>query len=402
MSAPNYQASNDDTIVPNKSGFAATNDGHGSGSGSNDDDLHRYVTDDVPRKAKMGIADGAGAPPRQARGDGILIVQPLKKNDMQPSYAQDLGSNTIEHGVYGTMMNTLGACIGAVGAIPCCPLPSPFRSVQQGSVGLISRFGQFYKSVDPGLVQVNVCSEEIKIVDVKIQLSPVPRQTVQTKDNVSVDVDSVICWHVISPYRAAFGINDVRLALVERAQTTLRQVVGGRVLQSVISDREGLAQEVAEIIEATAEKWGVAIESILLKDINFSIELQQSLSSAATQKRIGESKVIAARAEVDAAKLMRQAADILASPAAMQIRQLDALQNMSRSAASKVIFVPMNLGTMGGSSSGLDPVMNQIAADGNHAEGSSSGYQVQQRGQQGQEGNNMALNAGMISSMSQL
>ena len=68
---------------------------------------------------------------------------------------------------------------------------------------------------------------------------------------------------VISPYRAAFGINDVRLALVERArkfcttypraqadisETTLRQVVGGRVLQSVISDREGLAQEVAEIV----------------------------------------------------------------------------------------------------------------------------------------------------------
>ena len=54
----------------------------------------------------------------------------------------------------------------------------------------------------------------------------------------------------------------------------------------------------------------MAIESILLKDINFSVELQQSLSSAATQKRIGESKVIAARAEVDAAKLMRQAADV--------------------------------------------------------------------------------------------
>lgn len=110
----------------------------------------------------------------------------------------------------------------------------------------------------------------------------------------------------MSPYRAAFGINNLAGALVERAQTTLRQVVGGRVLQSVISDREGLAQEVAEIIETTAEKWGVSIESILLKDINFSAELQQSLSSAATQKRIGESKVIAARAEVDAAKLMRQ------------------------------------------------------------------------------------------------
>ena len=73
-----------------------------------------------------------------------------------------------------------------------------------------------------------------------------------------------------------------------------------------------------------ADKWGVAIEGILIKDIIFSAEVSASLSSAAQQKRIGESKVIAARAEVDAARLMRQAADILASPAAMQIRQLEA------------------------------------------------------------------------------
>jgi len=47
-----------------------------------------------------------------------------------------------------------------------------------GSVGLVSRFGQFYKSVDPGLVQVNVCTESLKIVDVKIQISPIGKQTV--------------------------------------------------------------------------------------------------------------------------------------------------------------------------------------------------------------------------------
>lgn len=84
---------------------------------------------------------------------------------------------------------------------------------------------------------------------------------------------------------------------------------------------------------------------ILIKDIIFSPEVSASLSSAAQQKRIGESKVIAARAEVDSAKLMRQAADILASPAAMQIRQLEALQQMAKSANSKVIFVPMQLQT---------------------------------------------------------
>ena len=136
--------------------------------------------------------------------------------------------------------------------------------------------------------------------------------------------DSVIYFQICNPYRAAFGITDLRQALIERAQTTLRHVVGARAVQSVVTEREAIAFEIAEIVGDIADKWGVAIEGILIKDIIFSHEVSASLSSAAQQKRIGESKVIAARAEVDSARLMRQAADILASPAAMQIRQLEA------------------------------------------------------------------------------
>lgn len=110
-----------------------------------------------------------------------------------------------------------------------------------------------------------------------------------------------------------------------------------------MTEREAIAFEIAEIVGDVADKWGVSIEGILIKDIIFSPEVSASLSSAAQQKRIGESKVIAARAEVDAARLMRQAADILASPAAMQIRQLEALQAMAKTASTKVVFVPMQL-----------------------------------------------------------
>lgn len=110
-----------------------------------------------------------------------------------------------------------------------------------------------------------------------------------------------------------------------------------------MTEREAIAFEIAEIVGDVADKWGVSIEGILVKDIIFSPDVAASLSSAAQQKRIGESKVIAARAEVDAARLMRQAADILASPAAMQIRQLEALQVMAKTASSKVVFVPMQL-----------------------------------------------------------
>lgn len=56
-----------------------------------------------------------------------------------------------------------------------------------GSVGLVSRFGQFYKSVDPGLVQVNICTESLKVVDVKIQISPIGRQTVMYVLTVLLD-----------------------------------------------------------------------------------------------------------------------------------------------------------------------------------------------------------------------
>lgn len=94
----------------------------------------------------------------------------------------------VVHGVYGSLLNVLGDCVGCIGAFPCCPFPNPFRNVNQGSVGLVSRFGQFYKSVDPGLVKVNVCTESLRVVDVKIQISPIGRQTVITRDNVNVEM----------------------------------------------------------------------------------------------------------------------------------------------------------------------------------------------------------------------
>jgi erythrocyte band 7 integral membrane protein len=159
-------------------------------------------------------------------------------------------------------------------------------------------------------------------------------------DNVNLQLTSVIYYHITSPHKAAFGISNIRQALIERTQTTLRHVIGARVLQDVIERREEIAQSIREIIEETATGWGAAVESMLVKDIIFSQDLQDSLSMAAQSKRTGEAKVISARAEVESAKLMRQAADILSSAPAMQIRYLEAMQQMAKSANSKVIFMP--------------------------------------------------------------
>jgi len=275
---------------------------------------------------------------------GVIKVQPPRREDLQPSYAQTLqgdNDNEATHGWYGAMINNLGSCIGFCGSIPCCIVcPNPYKPVSQGNVGLVTKFGRFTRAVDPGLVKVNPLSERLIQVDVKIQIVEVPRQVCMTKDNVTLNLTSVIYYHITSPHKAAFGISNVRQALIERTQTTLRHVVGARVLQDVIERREEVAQSIGEIIEDVAGGWGVAVESMLVKDIIFSNDLQDSLSMAAQAKRIGESKVIAARAEVESAKLMRQAADILSSAPAMQIRYLEAMQAMAKTANSKVIFLP--------------------------------------------------------------
>ncbi len=208
-----------------------------------------------------------------------------------------------------------------------------------------------------------------------------------TKDNVTLHLTSVIYYHITSPHKAAFGISNIRQALMERTQTTLRHVVGARVLQDVIERREEIAQSIGEIIEDVASGWGVQVESMLVKDIIFSNELQDSLSMAAQAKRIGESKVIAARAEVESAKLMRQAADILSSAPAMQIRYLEAMQAMAKTANSKIIFLPGS-GTMS-----TQMLQAESAGEGPSSQGGQKGQTFMG---EGSDGFQQAMNARVI------
>ena len=293
------------------------------------------------------------------------------------------------------MINSLGNCVGALGAIPCCIVcPNPYKPVAQGNVGLVTKFGRFARAVDPGLVKINPLSESLIQVDVKIQIVEVPRQVCMTKDNVNLTLTSVIYYHITSPHKAAFGISNIRQALVERTQTTLRHVIGARVLQDVIERREEIAQSIREIIEEIAAGWGAAVESMLVKDIIFSQELQDSLSMAAQSKRTGEAKVISARAEVESAKLMRQAADILSSAPAMQIRYLEAMQSMAKTANSKVIFLPAQNQT----------VQSQLAMADKVGEGPSSYQDYGEQGGVNEFGGNTqgfqnAVNARVVENM---
>jgi hypothetical protein len=116
--------------------------------------------------------NGAGSSRHVDEGP-LVKVQPPRREDLQPSYARVIkpDDGDAEHDWYEAMINSLGSCIGTLGAFPCCIVcPNPYKPVSQGNVGLVTKFGRFERAVDPGLVRVNPLSENLIQVDVKIQI----------------------------------------------------------------------------------------------------------------------------------------------------------------------------------------------------------------------------------------
>ena len=83
----------------------------------------------------------------------------------------------------------------------------------------------------------------------RIQIEDIPAQTIMTKDNVSVIIDSVLYWHAVDPYVAAFTVSNLKKALVERTMTTLRLITGSRSVQECVEHRESMAQEVEGLLQ---------------------------------------------------------------------------------------------------------------------------------------------------------
>lgn len=154
-----------------------------------------------------------------------------------------------------------------------------------------------------------------------------------------------------------FKVDDIRQSIIELAYTTLRNVIGSNTLKNLLSNRSEIAVSVKEIVDESVHRWGVSVDRIQIKDIKVPKDTMTSLSSATTSEREGEAKIISARAEVESAKLMREASDLLNTKAAMQIRALETYRNMASSVSqgTKVIFVPIDLN--GGSNVSKNPIL---------------------------------------------
>ena len=173
----------------------------------------------------------------------------------------------------------------------------------------------------------------------------VPPQDVITRDNVTARVDAVVYFRVVDPNCAVVQVESFLKATSQIAQTTLRSVLGKADLDTLLSEREELNEELQKIIDEQTEPWGVKVTTVEIKDVGIPQAMQHAMARQAQAERERRAKVINAEGEFQAAARLSQAADVISqNPTTLQLRYLQTLSEIGVNQNTTVVFpLPMDL-----------------------------------------------------------
>jgi regulator of protease activity HflC (stomatin/prohibitin superfamily) len=222
---------------------------------------------------------------------------------------------------------------------------SAVRIVNEYERGVIFRLGRIQgPAKGPGLFFLVPIRDKMLKVDLRTVSMNVPPQEVITRDNVPARVDAVIYFRVVDPNRSVVEVENYVLATSQISQTTLRSVLGQKDLDDLLTDREAINEELQAIIDDHTEPWGVKVSAVEVKDVEIPQQMQRAMARQAESERERRAKIIAAEGEYQASQRLRQAADRLESPTALQLRLFQTLTEISSENSSTVILpVPMDL-----------------------------------------------------------
>ncbi|CAK89406.1 unnamed protein product (macronuclear) [Paramecium tetraurelia] len=246
---------------------------------------------------------------------------------------------------YESTLNCLGSCFGTLRAwMPCCfcCCPYPYYLITQGQKGLLQKFGKYQRTLESGLHEINPFTDRVIPVSTKTFIIDLERQLVLTKDNITVNIDTIVYYRVVDVMKSAYRVKMIVEAVKEITYATLRTICGEHTLQDIIENRQKIADEIEGFIFDVVSEWGIYLEHIFIKDMLMNDELQSSLSNAPKAQRLAQSKIISAQSDVAAAKLLREAADMLDSKAAMQIRYFETVQLIAKNKNPKILFLSMD------------------------------------------------------------
>lgn len=223
-------------------------------------------------------------------------------------------------------------------------LSAAIRILNEYERGVVFRLGRLIGSKGPGIVILIPMVDRMQRVSLRLIAFDVPAQDVITRDNVSVKVNAVVYFRVIQPEKAIIEVEDFLYATSQLSQTTLRSVCGGAELDELLAEREKINMKLQEILDRQTDSWGIKVTTVEVKHIDLPDEMKRAMARQAEAERERRAKIIHAEGEAQAASRLMEAADIMASPTALQLRFLQTLTEVASEKNSTILFpLPIEL-----------------------------------------------------------
>ena len=282
-----------------------------------------------------------------------------------------------------------------------------FLTVPQGFQYTLERFGRYKKTMEPGFhIMVPFIEAVGRKMNVMEQVLDVPRQEVISRDNAMVAIDAVVFYQVLDAAKAAYEVDNLRLAVINLTMTNIRTVVGSMDLDESLSKRDEINHRLLKVVDDATTPWGVKCTRIEIKDITPPADLVESMGrqmkaerdkranildaegfrQAAILKAEGEKQSVVlaaeaqkeasfreaearerlAQAEARATQMVSQAiaqGDIQAVNYFVALKYVEALKELASAPNQKVLMLPLEssaiLGALGGIAELAKDAMNR-------------------------------------------
>jgi len=219
------------------------------------------------------------------------------------------------------------------------------RVLREYERAVVFRLGRLIQQKGPGIVLLIPAIDRMVRVSLRTVTLRIPPQEVITRDNVPVTVAAVAYFRIIDPQRSVIEVEDFLGATLQIAQTTLRSILGKAELDTLLSERERLNENLQQIIDEQTEPWGIKVTTVEIKDVEIPERMQVAIARQAEAERNRRAKVINAEGEFQAAARLAEAADVISqNPVTIQLRSLQTLSEVSGNQSSTIVFpLPLDM-----------------------------------------------------------
>ena len=217
---------------------------------------------------------------------------------------------------------------------------STIEVLDQWQRGVVLTLGKFAYTMNPGLNFAIPLLQQVIRVDLRIQTTDVPKQEIMTKDNVPVLVNAVVYFKVERPEDAVMKIQDYAYAVTQYTQAALRDVIGNNELDTVLTERDKVADAIKVNVDKDTSEWGVDITSINIQEIELPAEMKRAMAKQAESERERRSMIIKSEGELSASKNLSNAAAMLSKAnGALHLRTLQTITDIAADPSEKIIIV---------------------------------------------------------------